>query len=269
VASSSVVSRPPDARSIARAARAGTAPAGPSARTPSMPGSRASAPLILCWASSGSARSTASTSALPPASRRPSSSPAQRPSRAMFPTSWFTHNARVTPASAIRRPAARPASRSGWPMCALRPRSRKTRAPELIERMGMPAAAAARIDGARASPSGIEIARPCGREATTASMSWLISTMLKLPGAWYSTRSPSSTPASRAPVATTDQKGSADCPWVTRTMRGVSACAVGSPRSAAPISSPRSPGEPQAARASSQSDAGGRSLMTGGGPWAG
>jgi hypothetical protein len=64
-----------------------------------------------------------------------------------------------------------------------------------------------------------ETSSPAGRDATAASMSWLMRTMSKLVGAWYSTRTPRSSAASVMPFATTDQKGSADCPCVTATMR--------------------------------------------------
>ncbi len=73
---------------------------------------------------------------------------------------------------------------------------------------GIPAATAAWIESASASASGIVTTSPSGSEATAASMIWLISTMSKVPGAWYSTVTPMSSAAWLTPLAATDQKGS-------------------------------------------------------------
>src|SRR6185369_14173469 len=88
-----------------------------------------------------------------------------------------------------------------------------------METTGMPAATALRIEGPSAAGSGIETTRPFGREATTASIRLLISTMSNRLGAWYSARTFRSRAASRTPFDTTDQKGSDDCPCVTTAMR--------------------------------------------------
>ncbi len=93
-------------------------------------------------------------------------------------------------------------------MCPRKPSRSHAASPELTESAGIPAATAALMDGASASGSGTEIASALGRLATAASMSWLIRTMSKLLGAWYSSLTPSSRAASPAPLATMDQKGS-------------------------------------------------------------
>src|SRR5207249_10552167 len=63
----------------------------------------------------GFARSTASTSTVAPALVMVSLKPLQRRSRAAFPTSWLTHNACLTPATAIWVPPPCPASNSVCP----------------------------------------------------------------------------------------------------------------------------------------------------------
>ena len=129
------------------------------------------------------------------------------------------HRALVTPASAIRCPAMSPASNSVWPTCTSTPRSANTSEPEFIEITGMPAATAASIEGPSASASGSDTTSPSGSEATAASMIDAISTMSNVPGAWYSTVTPMSSPAAVTPLAATLQNGSEDWPWVTTTKR--------------------------------------------------
>ena len=120
--------------------------------------------------------------------------PWQRRSSAALPTSWLTQSAFVTPASAMRSPPPKPASYSVWPTWVSTPSSSATSQPEFIEMTGMPASIAAVMEGPSASASGMETTSPSGSEATAASISCAIATMSKVPGAWYSTVTPRSSP---------------------------------------------------------------------------
>ena len=184
-----------------------------------MAASRASAPRMRWVASSGSARLTASTCIVAPAASRPSPRPAARRCRAT----------RYRPRDSRRALAWRPRQRAGL-LPPSPPRTRSARCGR-----GGPAlpGLVAGIDGERRDAGGDRGAdrgaqrvgighrddQPEGRLATAASINWLMRTMSKLPGAWYSTRIPSAFAASSTPFATTDQNGSDDWPWVTTTMR--------------------------------------------------
>ena len=178
-----------------------------------------SAPSTRWRASSGSARSTASTVTAPPAAAIASVRPRQRSSSDALPTSWFTHSTARAPAAASRSPPACAASYSFTPTCASRPVDCQNASPALIETIGMPAASAARSGAPSASPSGIVTMSALGRDATAASISSPMRTMSKLVGAWYSRRTPRSSAASDRPFETTDQNASDDWPCVTATMR--------------------------------------------------
>ena len=72
----------------------------------------------------------------------------------MLPCSWMMQSMRLTPAAAMRSPAARPATWSGWPKWVVAPNSRPRSSPELIERTISPASTAARTEFSRASGVG-------------------------------------------------------------------------------------------------------------------